>query len=128
MGFERNAQSCEEAKGKRKPTRVLSHWQVFSALEVLMLRVLPIILLTSCATIERNTTLSYSNAYSYSNQNTFCATSSSLLVGGAIGTTLAVAAPVATAAVVGVATAISVWWGNEVVHGPNNCIVKEELE
>ena len=90
-----------------------------------MLRVIPFLLLTSCATVERNTSLSYADPYSYSNRNTFCATSSSVLVGGLFGTTLAIAAPVATAAAVGVATTLSVWWGNEIIHGPNSCIVKE---
>ena len=84
------------------------------------------LLLTSCTTVERNSKLSYSDPYAYSNRSTFCPTSSSVLIGGAFGGTLAIAAPVAVAAGVGVATALSVWIGNDKIHGPTKCLVLEE--
>lgn len=84
------------------------------------------LLLTSCATVERNVKVSYSDPYAYSNRKTFCPTSSSVLVGGMFGGTLAIVAPVAVAVGVGVVTTLSVWIGNDEIHGPTKCFVPTE--
>lgn len=90
------------------------------------IQILALLLLSSCATVERNSKLSYADPYAYSNRSTFCPTSSSVLIGGAFGGTLAVVAPAATAVVIGLATGLSVWIGNDKIHGPTECLVPSE--